>query len=298
METTYFNTNSKAKVLVALDYSPMDDQIIKYLHFIRQYVNSMEISFTHVVPNLLHKSSSIGSPDTEKFKSMVRELLWNKVHSFFSSKEECKNLCINILEGTPYRVIMNQIKTQNIDLLITGTKARSNGSGITSQRIANNTSCDVLFIPENAKENMHKILAPVDFSDNSARALKAAMKLKEHNPEAEIIAVHVIGLKVESYYKNDPNDLGYKTILLNNAKSLYKEFVQKHQISSDEIRPVFIHDKYNNVSKNLELFAQTENVDFVVMGARGENQYENIIYGRVAERFTNYCRNIPILIVR
>lgn len=294
-----FDIAKSSNVLVALDYSGMDDSIIRYAHFFNQYIKSPNLSFVHVIPGITSNKESIKPRNNKKnLENVIKELLWNKIKTNFNTKESCKDMCVEIHTGTPYIELLKIIKEKKYNLLIVGKKDRSQGSGITPRRIANDTMCNVLFVPENPSLHLNKIMVPIDFSENSARAMQTAIRIKEVNSSVSIVGVHVIKHTSEEYYLGEILDADYKKNNLIHAQSRYQNFLRNNNIDPHQVTMHYIQDEHRNVSKHLLQFTAYEKIDFAILGAKGDSNYQHILYGRVAERYVDYCLHTPILIVR
>lgn len=291
------------KALVALDLSAMDQSILRYTHFVSGILGLKKIYFVHIIPNLLipadvdlafHQMFSVDFPIDEK----VQETLQAHVEEVFGPSSNGIEMAIEVIEGQPYHKLIHWSKVKSVDLLITGMKTKSEGSGITSRRVAHNARCNVLFVPEQPRTVLKKIMVPIDFSDNSARALQMALRFKQHLPETEIQAVHLIHMLSTVYYTGLDQNPSYRKTLLDAAEKSWKAMVEKHQLPAAEIRKVYIEDAYGNVSRHLTEYVAAEEADLVLMGAQGHTALQNLIYGSVTERFVQRCRKQPILVVR
>lgn len=289
--------------LIALDLSEMDDQLLNYSKLFARLLALDKLTFIHVIPNFYFQESSneatvVAVSDTKKIEQRVKSLIRKRVHQKFSNKDGELELIINTLEGSPYKRIIDWTKKNEVDLLITGRKKKSEGSGLTARRIAQRTDCNVLFVSENAKETPSKVMVPIDFSENSAHALQAVLNLKYVLPELEIVAVNVIEMLPSDYYLGFAQNPVYRDNFLARHHRAYGNFMEEYKIKKENIRIVFLENKRRNAAYELKDYAEDNGFDLVMMGAKGHSVFENFLYGSITERFVDLCCDIPVFVVR
>ena len=289
--------------LIALDLSEMDDQLLNYSKLFARLLALDKLTFIHVIPNFYFQEPSneatvVGGTDAMKIEQRVKSLIRKRVHQKFPNKDEELELIIETLEGSPYKRIIDWTKKNEVDLLITGRKKKSEGSGLTARRIAQRTDCHVLFVPEKAKNMPSKVMVPIDFSENSAHALKAALNLKYVIPELEIVAVNVIEMLPNDYYLGFAQNPVYRDNFLARHHRAYETFIEKYKIKNEHIRIAFLENKQRNAAYELKDYAQDNGFDLVMMGAKGHSVFENFLYGSITERFVDFCCDIPVFVVR
>ena len=142
---------------------------------------------------------------------------------------------------------------------------------------------------------MHKLLIPVDSSDNAMRALEYAIRLaKEHGP-MELVIV---------YAHEPPIIYGEIEIYLPEEKA--KELLRKH--SEDILRPAIEKAKgagvtftsqvlIGNIPKSIVSCAETLACDGIVMGTRGMSAIGNLVMGSVATKVIHLTR-LPVTLVK
>jgi len=221
-----------------------------------------------------------------------------KVDAQFSDKANEIDLLVDVLEGTPYHSILDWTREKPIDLLVVGRKERSQGSGLTARRVAQKVACDVLFVTENATTTPSRVLVPIDFSENSATALKTALNLRKTLPELEIIAINIVQMLPKAYHLGLDRNPDYKEALLEKTKLSYYAFIDQYNFIGEEINENFIIDMEHNAANQLYNYAKNEKVNLVIMGAKGHSLFENFLYGSVTQRTVDLCKDIPVLVVR
>jgi len=141
-------------------------------------------------------------------------------------------------------------------------------------------------------------LVPVDFSDNSVRALQFATHLEHNLPDAEVTALHVVEAPPEKYYMRTAPVSGFRAILTEAAEKTYRKMIKDNGLEEEAIKATFLEDDYISITTRIANFINNDSVDLVVIGAQGHTAFEHLIYGSVTEKLVEQCKKEPILVVR
>lgn len=191
------------RALLALDRSETDQRILSYFAYLQPIIDARQIYFLHIMPDFaapvkeeaaFQKLFNPEHPIDEKMRAEITE----QMQPFFADRRNL-TLSVEVIEGKPYEKLLHWTKVKDIDLLVTGIKTTSEGSGITPRRVARHSECNILFVPTEAPASVQNILVPTDFSDNSTRALRTAIELSQEIPDAQITVLHVVDLPPDSY---------------------------------------------------------------------------------------------------
>ncbi len=291
--------NLITRALVALDFSKMDDHLLSYSHLMSGALNLEKIYFVHIVPDFFvskdfEYAPHVATPVDERIRAIIEE----KVKKEFTVDSNDLDIAIDVIEGAPYERLLHWADLKQIDLLITGRKKKSEGSGITAKRVAHRVDCNVLFVPENANPAPNKIIVPIDYSDHSARALKSALHFQKLVPEIEIVAINVVHFLPSDYYFGLDNNPVYREAILDNSKKAYQQLLDKNGLTNEDIEIVFVENSRNNIARHINEYASKNEVDLIIMGAKGHSAFENFVFGSVTERLVDYCEDVPILVIR
>ncbi len=123
---------------------------------------------------------------------------------------------------------------------------------------------------------IRRILCPTDFSESSVRAMNAAMELAERF-SSELYFEHVI-----------PDDLIKKIKTDKDKKSVIEELSQKAKDSLDKFLADGSIKVSGNISegepdRNIVNFARENDIDVIVMGARGLGLIKGMLIGSVTD---------------
>lgn len=140
---------------------------------------------------------------------------------------------------------------------------------------------------------MRTIIVPIDFSQHSEFALKAAALLAKKNGD-QIIAIHMLDIHAISINES----LGYyeeKTAFLYQlAKRNFKDFLSKDYLKDVKVVPIIKHYK---VFKEINEVAEEENADLIVMGSHGATGLKELFVGSNTEKVIRFS-DIPVLVIK
>lgn len=139
------------------------------------------------------------------------------------------------------------------------------------------------------------ILCPVDFSDFSVSAYEYALTLAEYY-KAHLVALHAIEFSKYPYadYVGATGDFAdLSRALCEGSRAKLREFVQKH--TRPGVEPQLVVDQ-GNASDLILSFAQTHNVELIVMGTHGRRGFDRLVLGSTTNRVIRKACS-PVLVV-
>ncbi len=291
------------RALVAMDLSEMDANLLRFTRLLAGSLETEKIYFLHVMPDFsvpkevdieFHKLFAPEYPVDEK----VRDKMALDVQEFFNDAAGME-FEVDVREGKPYEKLIHWAQIKEIDLLVVGHKAESEGSGITPRRVARKTDCNVLFVPDRIAEDIRNIIVPVDFSENAYRALDTALRLKRQLPDAGVRCLYIVEMPPVDYFHRPFDNTGYVEILRKSALNAYHNFLKEYRIEPSELAEIqMINNDYGNVAAHINEYVDQQPADLVIMGAQGHSAIENLIFGSITERFVEQNLSRPVLIVR
>ena len=291
--------NPFKRILIASDLSEMDDRLLSFVKLLSNHVKIEKVYLCHIIPNMLvpanvdlefHKMFTTGYPIDEK----VKDVLLSKSNEQFGASDF--KVDIEVVEGKAYTKLLEMIKLKEIDLLVVGNKEESEGSGITTRRLARNVKCNVLFVPITTPETINNILVPLDFSEYSIRALKTALQMGKD--KASVTALNIISLLLTDHYYGLSMNSKYRKSIIDMAWEAFDELQKIDDLKGNSFHKDVVINDYTNVSTQLKDYLQKKEFDMVVLGAKGHSVFENFLMGSVTESFVNSYSKTPILIIR
>lgn len=188
--------NKLAKILVPTDFSPAGERALTQASVIAARTGA-ELHVVHVQVFPLGKYGWIGMPDVEAVERSiadhVREDLGKAVQKL---RQPVVHEVIRDIREAP--AIVRYAEERTIDLIVMGTHARKGVKrmllGSVAAAVVRHSSVSVMVIgPEHEQsgDSPQRVLAPVDFSENSKVALRQAAAIAQQHA-AELIALHVV----------------------------------------------------------------------------------------------------------
>tara|TARA_B110000091_G_C13815544_1_gene477532 strand:+ start:2387 stop:3223 length:837 start_codon:yes stop_codon:yes gene_type:complete len=138
-----------------------------------------------------------------------------------------------------------------------------------------------------------KIIVPIDFSEYSEHALKAAAFLSK-KINVEIYALHMLDLQEFNLSHSSEYSQEKGMFFLKLAEKKFKEFLQKDFLKEVKVVPVIKHYK---VFSEINAIAKEINADLIIMGSHGVSGLKEFFTGSNTEKVIRYAE-IPVLIVK
>lgn len=140
---------------------------------------------------------------------------------------------------------------------------------------------------------MKKILVPVDFSTHSEYALEvAAVIAKKQN--AEIIALHMMGLSEAVINKNESKEILEAMYYLKLAEKRFSEFLDKKFLVGLKVTDtVYNYKNFNEIND----VAREHKADLIVMGSHGSSGLTEVFVGSNTEKVVR-TSDIPVLVIK
>ena len=290
------------RTLVAMDLSAMDSKLLEWVGTLDKKLGFQKVYLLHVMPDFsapqnvdieFHSLFSADYPADEKVHDRLAEDVEKAL-----GKRPGLELSIEVREGKPYQKVVHLSAAKDIQLLVIGRKKQSEGSGISARRITRAAKCNVMVVPENSKAQLHHILVPVDFSALSAKALRIALDIALKNTGIKVTALYVMDLPPSNAFDRPYVNGGLQKLLKNAARDAFEKFLAEFADKTPfTLAEVIVDNTFNNTARHISNYAQTQDVDMVIMGAQGHSTWENLWFGSVTEKVVETA-SCPVLVVR
>jgi len=289
------------KIVVCIDLSKMDPELIRLAAFLAEDLKVEKVSFLNVV-------KSLQLPDELKkvfpnlINNAIRERkveLEENVKRHFDTSYEV-DLEYVVESGTASKKIIEFAEKNNIDLIIVGRKSHIESSGTVNHRIARRAHCSLLIVPEDSvgDRTLRKLLVPVDFSQYSLFALNQAVEIAEnYGKPVDIISLYVYTVPSGYHYSGKSYE-EFAEIMRKNAEKDYERFIKKLDSKNQRISPLFVLDKDDKPADKIIKTAKDEGADGIIMGSIGKSATYNLLIGSNAEKLIQINREVPLLIIR
>lgn len=287
------------KILVGLDLSDIDAELIKAASFVSDTFRSKEIFFYNVIRDF-HLPEEV----VREFPTLMEQLIVDRkqemkdrVEQYFSFPEGIK-VHYMVKQGLPTKKIMKFAEEKKIDLIMVGRKPKSKSGGVMINRFARRASCSLLIVPKDFKHTMEKLFVPIDFSDYSVNAMEQAVAIAASNSKAvKIIAQNVFSVP-QGYHYTGKTYKEFASIMMENARKDYLKFIKQIDTQNIEIESIYTLDRHDDVIKVIFHTAKKYQADMIIIGAKGRNAATALFIGTNAEKLVQIDSEIPLLVVR
>ncbi len=288
------------RILVALDNSDMDDDLIEYASFAAQRSNADIVYFVNII-----KDAKIPDEVLSDFPHLLEDAIKDRVKQLREKIEQHFDLSLRaeikfvVKQGQPAKQLLDLANKYNIDALFIGRKKNKNSSHIVAQRLARRATCSLLIVPETKYTTMRKLMVATDFTENSLIALEEAIAIAQHNKEeAEIICQHVYSVP-SGYYYTGKSYKEFSEIMKKNAIKAFDKFIRLVDTKGIKIRPIFTLDKNDNPVDDIYRVAVKEKADCILVGGKGKSATTSLfIIGNTTEKLVSTVSGVPLLLVR
>lgn len=140
---------------------------------------------------------------------------------------------------------------------------------------------------------MKKIIVPIDFSEHSEFALKAAAKFaKKYN--SEILVLHMLEMSDVMLTASNSYQMEQVVFFYKLAEQKFERFVEKDYLKNLKVTPIIKHFK---VFSEVNDVAEKYDADLIIMGSQGASGVKGFFIGSNTERVVRNSQ-IPVLVVK
>lgn len=140
---------------------------------------------------------------------------------------------------------------------------------------------------------MKKIIVPIDFSEHSEFALKAAAKFatKYHS---EILILHMLEMTDVMLTASNTYQIEQAAFFYKLAEQKFERFIEKDYLKNVKVTPIIKHFK---VFSEVNEVAEKHDADLIIMGSQGTSGVKGFFVGSNTERVVRHAQ-IPVLVVK
>ncbi len=140
---------------------------------------------------------------------------------------------------------------------------------------------------------MKNIIVPVDFSDQSEKALKVAASLASQH-KAELFVLHMLELSPAIMGESGYISQEQVVHLINIGEQRFTDFLDKPYLKEIKVTPIIKHYK---VFSEVAEVAEKHKADLIVMGSHGADGLQEIFIGSNTERVVR-TSDVPVLVIK
>ena len=281
--------------LVCVDLTKMDNVLIGFTSYLASVSQPTTITFLHVVESGPETLEIIGEFPEITTKEQFFDLLRNEINEKLEQHtfDEQVETRIVIKEGKPTSTIIDFSGTLEPDLLIVGKKVGYAGEGILPKRILKYVATSILFVPENSRHQLESILIPIDFSEQSAKAIKAGVELAGRT-EGNVTAQHIFEYRAQffPYMLSDDEKKKVDSDVLKKKEN----FIHSYNISDQVHIKLSRHNK-GKVADTVYDEVLNSQADVIIVASKAK-KLSGLIRQDFTDRMVNYSFGVPLLVLR
>jgi universal stress protein E len=286
-------------IIVGVDFSPAS------LSAIRTAVRlaapqGTPVTAVHVAdPKLVGVMKEAHHADDHEVTKHISE----SVHAFLASSNAGTQLVkVELVVGHAFLSLASACKRHKADLLVLGTRGTEHGPnqiGAAAAKCLRKIPADVLLVREGANLPFTHISACVDFSDSSAKAVRAAGAFAAHDhamldcvfiyQSALALAMDYGGFMPGLPVTNDETPEYWKRDLDGFVRPLLSK------VPSLPWRTKVVESV--NIRDGIRLHVAESKTDLVVLGTQGKSNLQTLLMGTTAERIVNHA-HCSVLVVK
>lgn len=278
--------------VVAIDFTEMDSNLLKYTSFLATLMKPSHIHLIHVEKD--REANSYVPVELDELRhqlAMDSQLQMEHKMATFFQDTAIKCTC-HVRSGNALDEIIGFVKEKSIGLVIAGRKKASDGSGIVSDRLSMNLPCDFLLVPEHSLPRLGTILIPTDFSQHADLAMQRAMTMKADIKDVELIALHLYSVPW-GYTKTGKSFEEFAEIMKGNAAKEMSKWIKGFASSRSTLKLV-----EKSVQQAILEVAGDHKADLLIMGSKGQSKASYALLGSNTMKVMKGNDSIPLLIVK
>jgi len=284
------------RILVGLDLSKLDEVLVQYSSMVAEIFDVDKIYFVHIAgtlelpERLKEKHGSLVAPVDETIQNEIRDM----VYQYYAKGKF--DIDIDVIEGKPHRDILHWSDVKNIDLIVMGRKSRMGGSGVIPSKVANQSHSSLLLIPERSPMVLNKVLVPINLDRDENLPLKQALAIADKK-DIRIIGQNVYNVP-SGYHTSGKTYEEFAKIMEGHADKRMKKRIKDYNLGDYNFNYELTLNDENDLPQKIYDLAVLEHADLIIMGAQAKTSAAAVLFGSIAEKLTEYDRNIPLLIVK
>lgn len=285
-------------IIAAVDFTPSCLRALREaMH--RASVDGAAVTVVHVMDEMLVQELKQALSTSE---SAIRAEWEARLRKFVDeSGAGGAKAAAEVRVGHPFSELVDACHAHGADLLVMGVK----GSGTEASRIGviaakciRKAPVDVLVVRHDAEPPFKKVLACVDFSDNSAKALRRALQLAaQDRAEVECLYVYQSAMAMALDYGGFITPLPPVISDDEAMKNWHKEldgFVAPIAREFEGVAVRTVVAEQLNIREAILDHVRDHHTDLVVLGTRGKSGLRHMLIGTTAEKIV---QNAPCSIL-
>lgn len=287
------------KILCPVDFSLGSQQaLLPAIRLANESAAELVLAHVWYVPPLVYADEPPFPADT------LQAMIDDQRHGLAAAAAEASRLgarrvTTKLLTGVPWAQLVELLHDDAaFGLVVMGTHGRTGLDrvmmGSVTEQVVRHAPCPVLTVPARGQASAFRhVLCPIDFSENSRRAVALAGELAAAGG-AGITLLHSIELPVS--YSGEPRVEGFAEALDRQAARLLEDWAR--DLRARVSVPVTTRSRIGSPGAQiLAVLDDDPTLDLVVMGSHGRTGLRRVLLGSVAEKVVRHAR-CPVAVAR
>ena len=255
------------RVLIAVKAGSEGMDLIRYARTNAGILGDGELCFLHVMGWSSH-SNFRSEPMTH---AQALQRLINGVSVNLGSGH---TRCL-VLHGNPVDTILETATEFEADLVLVGHASQHSGRRSLARRLAMQAPCSVWMKHAGQSSSVRRVMAAIDYSGPSADALSLAGRIARQAGSSNCRALHV--------YMNESSSGAEEYRVFDHAREreAFDRFMAPLDTAGVEVEPILVEGV--GVAETVNRLGESDPVDLVVMGSRGQSRSTSILLGGESE---------------
>ena len=289
------------RILVATDFSASADAAIKRAIWVAKQAQG-KVVIAHVIADLRHAVAHTSYRSRIEFLEGQEEHFQRELRR--NSDEKLKKLIHGLgdtgvtikyetLLGTPYVELIHSVQQEQYDLVVVGSRGNSPWKqlllGSTARRLIRQCPASVWVVRNEGSRPPTSIIAAVDLSDVSRRALEQAAELA-NCVGAQLHVLHVIEHDVPDHLLDtrpaSSPDLTMRQWIEREATESFEKLLAPFETAGDKMHR---HVKWGTPGEEIVKLAKEVEADVIAIGTVGRSGIQGLLLGNTAEKVLAHC---------
>jgi nucleotide-binding universal stress UspA family protein len=276
-------------ILVGVDFTPCSAAALREAIRLAELHDGV-VRVIHVIDTqiALELEAALAQPHSEICDGLMADArrAWE---AFAREVSGASKLQIDLTVDHRIQGLLNKVREATADLLVIGafgTRRPDVGAGTVATACVRHANCDVLLVRDSHRDQFTRIVAALDFSETSRRALERAAQIA-HADRAPLHVLHVFSPPWDRYHYREATPQADPKFIERYKSLLSRRTADFAKLVKDEV-PILsltcdLSDAGSHRSGIVE-YADRVEADLICLGTRGRSNVRDIFLGSTAEK--------------